>query len=117
MKQYNSIIFLLIVLFIPSITNAQVYTQKGIVHKITRSSSDPIIPVEGVQVIISGEANVASDKNGRFTAKVKVDKERKFLFTDVRMPKGSAYFLALPGKGSRQEWNNSDFHVVLSYQE
>src|SRR5574344_1162479 len=117
MNKWNYLIFLILITLITSNAIAQVYTQKGIVHKITRSSSDPIIPIEGVQVIISGEANVASDKNGRFTAKVKVDKERKFLFTDVRMPKGSAYFLALPGKGSRQEWNNSDFHVVLSYQD
>ena len=62
---------------------AQVHTQKGIVRKVTRSASDPFIPVQGVQVIVSGEANKASDKDGRFSLKVKVT-DKAGSYTDSR---------------------------------
>ena len=64
-------VFLFAVFMVLGVT-AQVHTQKGIVRKVTRSASDPFIPVQGVQVIVSGEANKASDKDGRFSLKVKV---------------------------------------------
>ena len=63
--------FLFAIFMVLGVT-AQVHTQKGIVRKVTRSASDPFIPVQGVQVIVSGEANKASDKDGRFSLKVKV---------------------------------------------
>ena len=75
-------VFLFAVFMVLGVT-AQVHTQKGIVRKVTRSASDPFIPVQGVQVIVSGEANKASDKDGRFSLKVKVtDKAGRFILTD-----------------------------------
>ena len=49
-------VFLFAVFMVLGVT-AQVHTQKGVVRKITRSVSDPFIPVQGVQVVVSGQAN------------------------------------------------------------
>ena len=46
-------VFLFAVFMVLGVT-AQVHTQKGVVRKITRSVSDPFIPVQGVQVVVSG---------------------------------------------------------------
>ena len=46
--------FLFAIFMVLGVT-AQVHTQKGIVRKVTRSASDPFIPVQGVQVIVSGK--------------------------------------------------------------
>ena len=79
-------VFLFAVFMVLGVT-AQVHTQKGIVRKVTRSASDPFIPGQGVQVIVSGEANKASDKDGRFSLKVKVtDKAGSYTLTAVRVP-------------------------------
>ena len=92
-------VFLFAVFMVLGVT-AQVHTQKGVVRKITRSVSDPFIPVQGVQVVVSGQANKASDKNGRFSLEVKVtDKAGSYTLTAVRMPQGSKYMLASPSKG------------------
>lgn len=48
-------VFLFAVFMVLGVT-AQVHTQKGVVRKITRSVSDPFIPVQGVQVVVSGQA-------------------------------------------------------------
>lgn len=47
-------VFLFAVFMVLGVT-AQVHTQKGVVRKITRSVSDPFIPVQGVQVVVSGK--------------------------------------------------------------
>ena len=75
-------VFLFAVFMVLGVT-AQVHTQKGIVRKVTRSASDPFIPVQGVQVIVSGEANKASDKDGRFSLKVKVT-DKAGSYTPIR---------------------------------
>lgn len=46
--------FLFAIFMVLGVT-AQVHTQKRIVRKVTRSASDPFIPVQGVQVIVSGK--------------------------------------------------------------
>ena len=106
-------VFLFAVFMVLGVT-AQVHTQKGIVRKVTRSASDPFIPVQGVQVIVSGEANKASDKDGRFSLKVKVtDKAGSYTLTAVRMPQGSKYMLASPSKGKRLFISANDLEVSL----
>ena len=49
-------VFLFAVFMVLGVTAAQVHTQKGVVVKITRSVSDPFIPVQGVQVVVSGQS-------------------------------------------------------------
>ena len=106
-------VFLFAVFMVLGVT-AQVHTQKGIVRKVTRSASDPFIPVQGVQVIVSGEANKASDKDGRFSLKVKVtDKAGSYTLTAVRVPQGSKYMLASPSKGKRLFISANDLEVSL----
>ena len=106
-------VFLFAVFMVLGVT-AQVHTQKGIVRKVTRSASDPFIPVQGVQVIVSGEANKASDKDGRFSLKVKVtDKAGSYTLTAVRVPQGSKYMLASPSKGKRLFVSANDLEVSL----
>ena len=106
-------VFLFAVFMVLGVT-AQVHTQKGIVRKVTRSASDPYIPVQGVQVIVSGEANKASDKDGRFSLKVKVtDKAGSYTLTAVRVPQGSKYMLASPSKGKRLFISANDLEVSL----
>ena len=105
--------FLFAIFMVLGVT-AQVHTQKGIVRKVTRSASDPFIPVQGVQVIVSGEANKASDKDGRFSLKVKVtDKAGSYTLTAVRVPQGSKYMLASPSKGKRLFISANDLEVSL----
>ena len=105
--------FLFAIFMVLGVT-AQVHTQKGIVRKVTRSASDPFIPVQGVQVIVSGEANKASDKDGRFSLKVKVtDKAGSYTLTAVRVPQGSKYMLASPSKGKRLFVSANDLEVSL----
>ena len=106
-------VFLFAVFMVLGVT-AQVHTQKGVVRKITRSVSDPFIPVQGVQVVVSGQANKASDKNGRFSLEVKVtDKAGSYTLTAVRMPQGSKYMLASPSKGKRLFVSANDLEVSL----
>ena len=106
-------VFLFAVFMVLGVT-AQVHTQKGIVRKVTRSASDPFIPVQGVQVIVSREANKASDKDGRFSLKVKVtDKAGSYTLTAVRVPQGSKYMLASPSKGKRLFISANDLEVSL----
>ena len=106
-------VFLFAVFMVLGVT-AQVHTQKGVVRKITRSVSDPFIPVQGVQVVVSGQANKASDKNGRFSLEVKVtDKAGSYTLTAVRMPQGSKYMLASPSKGKRLFISANDLEVSL----
>ena len=106
-------VFLFAVFMVLGVT-AQVHTQKGIVRKVTRSASDPFIPVQGVQVVVSGQANKASDKNGRFSLEVKVtDKAGSYTLTAVRMPQGSKYMLASPSKGKRLFVSANDLEVSL----
>ena len=105
--------FLFAIFMVLGVT-AQVHTQKGIVRKVTRSASDPFIPVQGVQVIVSGEANKASDKDGRFSLKVKVtDKAGSYTLTAVRVPQGPKYMLASPSKGKRLFISANDLEVSL----
>ena len=105
--------FLFAIFMVLGVT-AQVHTQKGIVRKVTRSASDPFIPVQGVQVIVSGEANKASDKDGRFSLEVRVtDKAGSYTLTAVRMPQGSKYILASPLKGKRLFVSANDLEVSL----
>ena len=47
-------VFLFAVFMVLGVT-AQVHTQKGIVRKVTRSASDPFIPVQGVQLLCRGK--------------------------------------------------------------
>lgn len=106
-------VFLFAVFMVLGVT-AQVHTQKGVVRKITRSVSDPFIPVQGVQVVVSGQANKASDKNGRFSLEVKVtDKAGSYTLTAVRMPQGSKCMLASPSKGKRLFVSANDLEVSL----
>ena len=106
-------VFLFAVFMVLGVT-AQVHTQKGVVRKITRSVSDPFIPVQGVQVVVSGQANKASDKNGRFSLEVKVtDKAGSYTLTAVRVPQGSKYMLASPSKGKRLFISANDLEVSL----
>ena len=105
--------FLFAIFMVLGVT-AQVHTQKGIVRKITRSASDPFIPVPGVQVVVSGQANKASDKDGRFSLEVRVtDKAGSYTLTAVRMPQGSKYILASPLKGKRLFVSANDLEVSL----
>lgn len=61
-----------------------------------------------------GEANKASDKDGRFSLKVKVtDKAGSYTLTAVRVPQGSKYMLASPSKGKRLFISANDLEVSL----
>lgn len=114
MNRFRWLTIVLLVVGVSSGAMAQVYTQKGVVRKITRSASDPFVPVQGVQVVVGGEANKASDKDGRFSLAVKVtDKALSYTMTAVRIPQGSKYMLASPSKSKRLFVSANDLEVSL----
>ena len=66
------------------------------------------------KLLCRGQANKASDKNGRFSLEVKVtDKAGSYTLTAVRMPQGSKYMLASPSKGKRLFVSANDLEVSL----
>lgn len=93
---------------------AQIQIQKGVARKITRSASDPFVPVQGVQVVVGEQANKASDKDGRFSLTVKItDKAGSYALTAVRMPQGSTYMLASPSQGKQLFVSANDLEISL----
>lgn len=110
--------FLLMAILFHVIPNfAQRRVQRGVVRMITHTATDPIVPVKGVQVVVDNVANNASDKNGRFTLNISVNKEGSYSLTDVRVPKGSALILAYPSKKKKLFLDNNDLEVALISKE
>lgn len=77
---------------------AQTKVQRGIARMITRTATDPIVPVSGVQVIIGNVASKASDQQGKFTLNVAASRDGSYILSAVRLPKSSKLILASPSE-------------------
>lgn len=92
---------------------AQTKLQRGIAHMITRTAADPIVPVQGVQVVVGNVANKASDKSGRFSMNVPLNSEQSYRLVDVRLPKGLKLILASPSKNKKLYLSNNELAVTF----
>lgn len=112
-NSFNRALVTFVLLLVTMATSAQTQVQRGIARMITRSVNDPVVPVAGVQVVVDGVANKASDNNGRFSLNIKVNQEQSYSLTDVRLPKGSKLMLASPSKKKKLFLDNNDLEVSL----
>lgn len=92
---------------------AQTQVQRGIARMITRSASDPIVPVQGVEVVVGNIASNKSDKYGRFSMNIAKNREQSYTLADVRLPKGSNLLLASPSKKKKLFLSKNDLEVAL----
>jgi len=92
---------------------AQTKVQHGVVRMITHSGTDPIVPVQNVQFIVNQVSCKPSDKNGRFSLSVRLNREHSYTISDVRLPKGSNLVLASPARKKKLYLSNNDLVVTL----
>lgn len=111
------ILILLSMVVITCNSTAQTKVQRGVARMITRTATDPLVPVQGVQVVVGNVANKASDKSGRFTMNIAVNREKSYQVTDVRMPKGSTLLLASPSKKKKLFLDNNELEVSFISQD
>lgn len=107
---------LLTCLFLTLVTGsvtAQTQGQRGIARMITRSATDPIVPVQGVEVVVGNVASSKSDKNGRFSMNIAKNREQSYTLADVRLPHGSNLLLASPSKKKKLFLSKNDLEVAL----
>lgn len=93
--------------------SAQTKVQRGIARMITRTAKDPIVPMQGVQVVVGNVANKASDMNGRFSINVPLNSEQSYKLAAVRLPKGSKLILASPAKGMKLYLSKNELAVTF----
>lgn len=103
----------LILCLLPANVLAQTKMQRGIARMITRTAADPIVPVQGVEVVVGNAASKASDKNGRFTLNVTASRDGSYTLAAVRLPKNSKLVLASPSKGKRLYLSKNDLAVTF----
>lgn len=94
-------------------TFAQKQTQRGIARMITRTATDPIVPVAGVRVVVGNVANNASDKQGHFSLQVQVNSEKSYSLADVRLPKGSKLILATPSLNKKLYLSKNELAITF----
>lgn len=109
----RNIFIALILALVVSNASAQTKVQRGIARMITRTASDPIVPVQGVQIVVGNVANKASDKNGRFSINVQLNSEQSYRLATVRLPKGSKLILASPAKGKKLYLSKNELAVTF----
>lgn len=93
--------------------SSQTRVQRGVARMITRTAADPIVPVQGVQVVIGNVASKATDKNGRFSLSVPVNSEQSYMLADVRIPKGSKLVLASPAKRKKLFLSKNELSITF----
>lgn len=115
MKKSSSFLLLALLTLglLPTNASAQTRVQRGIARMITRTAADPIVPVQGVRVVVGNVATQASDKNGRFSMNITANHDGSYTLGDVRLPKGSKLTLASPSKGKKLYLSKNDLAVTF----
>ena len=113
MKLINTIFVLLILSALCTSSTAQVVRQNGIVRKITHSKTDPVVPVEGIRVIIDGISSGNSTAKGRFSISLKRNGSIPYSLDDVRVPKNKNFILAYPELKSKIYASKNDIVIAM----
>ena len=114
MERLNRTVCILCIASIMSLPlMAQNVTQNGMVREITHSAEDPVVPIEGVQVVVNGISSPKSDKTGKLAISIKRNEEGCFNIDDVRLPANHYYILATPAKGKKIFLSPNDLFIAL----